>query len=145
MKSFLAIAIVTLLGGCGLPTDRPVQSATTNSVPTKAASDAFLVVDLPQHERILSLPKNEAEFLRQVLAKTSRVENPSVPLVPTMAVSVDGTRYYLDDDQLISFAAPGSRHWSSPGITRRLLDAANKNGANKAPEDTARKLADPQR
>jgi len=99
----------------------------------KPTAAVILDAGRPHNERSTPLPEAEVAWVQGVLAGVPRLEKPAVPLEPVNTLVVNGTRYALEPDELIQFAGEGSRHWSSPGIKKRLLDSADRHRADKEP------------
>ena len=136
MRILFAIAILASASGCGSST--PETSQHPKQAAPRAAPVAAVVLDAgrPGVERRLPLPESEAAWLQKVVSRQPKVQTPSIPLAVQLAVEVNGKRYALEPNELVSFGGPGSQHWHSPGIKKRLMQAAEKHGANNALQPT---------
>lgn len=132
MKYIFTIASLAILTGCGPTpgTDNPENDAQR---PKLSKSNAAIVLDIgiPQKERTISLSERDTLWIKKVIDNPSRLETPSVPLEPNIAVIIDDTQYALEPDEIIQFTGTGSNHWSSPGVKKRLLDSVRNRDTNK--------------
>ena len=135
---FLTLCCVWL-AGCQ-PAATPKSEVQREPVATNLASGqepeiavpkpaARIILELGQRdkERSIALPVEAAELAKRLVAGPPHSESePQVPLAMRTAVVLDGVRYALQDDEIILLYGHGSKTWKSPGIGKRLIDAARQ-------------------